>query len=139
MTRVGLYCLLALALLAAGCGGGGGISQENATALVSNLDSVERGARAGECERTRPALLGLERRVQALPSDVDDEVQSTLDTGVQNLGRLFRAQCRQKPKPVPEPIAEPTIDTTPEPEVTEPAPGARAGADSRGADPRAGA
>ena len=124
MMRAAPYCLVVLVLLASGCGGGagGGISQETATALVSNLDNVERGARSGECARTQPALLGLERRVRTLPSDVDDEVQSTLDQGVQNLGRLFKAECKQKRKPAPEPIAEPTFDTAPEPEVTEPEP-----------------
>jgi len=127
-----LLCLLALplavAVSVAGCGGGEAIPQQTAVAFVSNLDSVERGVREGECERTRPTLRGLEQRVRALPGDVDRDVRSTLGRGVQNLERLFEAECKQKPEPVPEPepepepIAPPPVETAPEPEPTEPEP-----------------
>jgi len=121
-----LLCLLALPLAVAGCGGGEAIPQQTAVAFVSNLDSVERGVREGECERTRPTLRGLEQRVRALPGDVDRDVRSTLGRGVQNLERLFEAECKQKPEPVPEPepepIAPPPVETAPEPEPTEPEP-----------------
>ncbi len=121
-----LLCLLALplavAVSVAGCGGGEAIPQQTAVAFVSNLDSVERGVREGECERTRPTLRGLEQRVRALPGDVDRDVRSTLGRGVQNLERLFEAECKQKPEPEPEPIAPPPVEAAPEPEPTAPEP-----------------
>ncbi len=125
-----LLCLLTLPLavvvLVAGCGGGEGIPPKTAAALVSDLDSVERGVREGECERTQPTLRRLEQRVRALPSDVDRDVRATLARGVQNLEQLFKAECKQKPEPVPEPepepVAPPPVVTAPEPEPTAPEP-----------------
>ena len=128
--RARLLCVLtlplAVAVLVAGCGGGEGIPPKTAAALVSNLDSVQRGVREGECERTQPTLRRLEQRVRALPSDVNRDVQATLGRGVRNLEQLFKAECKQKPEPVPEPepepVAPPPVVTAPEPEPTEPEP-----------------
>ena len=113
----------ALCVGVAGCGGGRGIPPDSAAALVRNLDTVERGVRQGECERTRATLEQLVQQARSLPSDVDRDVRSTLDTGVQNLASLFAAECEQKPKPVPEPTPEPEPVPEPEPKpVPEPEP-----------------
>ncbi len=128
--RARLLCLLtlpfAVVVLVAGCGGGEGIPPKIAAALVSDLDSVQRGVREGECEGTQPTLRRLEHRVRALPSAVDPDVQATLDRGVQDLEQLFKAECKQRPEPEPEPepepVAPPPVVTSPEPEPTEPEP-----------------
>ncbi len=116
----------AAALLAAGCGGADQqIPSDSASALVRDIDAIEQGVRAGECERTGSWLQRLERTAGDLPEDVDPELRTTLEGGVDQLERLARAECRQRePEPVveePEPVAPPPVETTPEPEP-EPAP-----------------
>ena len=94
--------------------------------MLRDLDKVEHGVRAGECDATRPTLRRLDRNVADLPDDVDAEVRTTLDGSVDHLGRLVAEQCKQRePDPVvtePEPITPPAVDSTPEPSptVTEP-------------------
>ena len=120
--------LCAAALLAAGCGGADQqIPTGSARALVSDIDAVEQGVRAGECDRTGSRLQRLKRTAGELPEDVDAELRTTLEGGVVQLERLAKAECRQrKPEPVeeePEPVAPPPVETTPEPEPEpEPAP-----------------
>jgi len=134
MLRVRLSRSLALtvsaALLAAGCGGADQqIPTGSARALVADIDAVEQGVRAGECDRTGSRLQRLKRTAGELPEDVDAELRTTLEGGVVQLERLAKAECRQrKPEPVeeePEPVAPPPVETTPEPEPEpepEPAP-----------------
>ncbi len=94
--------------------------------MLRDLDKVEHGVRAGECDATRPTLRRLDRDVADLPDDVDAKVRSALDGSVDHLGRLVAEQCKQRePDPVvtePEPITPPAVDSTPEPSptVTEP-------------------
>jgi hypothetical protein len=120
--------LCAAALLAAGCGGADQqIPTGSARALVADIDAVEQGVRAGECDRTGSRLQRLKRTAGELPEDVDAELRTTLEGGVVQLERLAKAECRQrKPEPVeeePEPVAPPPVETTPEPEPEpEPAP-----------------
>ncbi|HEV2773757.1 MAG TPA: hypothetical protein VGV57_13195 [Thermoleophilaceae bacterium] len=112
-------------LLVAGCGSGE-LPATDAEAMLRDLDKVEHGVQAGECDATRPTLRRLDRNVADLPDDVDAEVRTTLDGSVDHLGRLLAEQCKQRePDPVvtePEPITPPAVDSTPEPSptVTEP-------------------
>lgn len=112
-------------LLVAGCGSGE-LPATDAEAMLRDLNKVEYGVRAGECDATRPTLRRLDRNVADLPDDVDAKVRTTLDGSVDHLGRLVAEQCKQRePDPVvtePEPITPPAVDSTPEPSptVTEP-------------------
>lgn len=112
-------------LVVAGCGSGE-LPATDAEAMLRDLDKVEHGVRAGECDATRPTLRRLDRNVADLPHDVDAEVRATLDGSVGHLGRLVAEQCKERePDPVvtePEPITPPAVDSTPEPSptVTEP-------------------
>jgi hypothetical protein len=114
-------------LLVAGCGGGD-LPATDAQAMLRDLGKVEQGVRAGECQATRPTLRRLNRNVASIPDDVDAEVRTTLDRGVDHLGRLVTKECKQRePDPVvtePEPIAPPPVESTPEPSptITEPPP-----------------
>ena len=123
-----LALTVSAALLAAGCGGADQqIPTGSARALVADIDAVEQGVRAGECDRTGSRLQRLKRTAAELPEDVDAELRTTLEGGVVQLERLAKAECRQrKPEPVeeePEPVAPPPVETTPEPEPEpEPAP-----------------
>ncbi len=125
LSRSLVLTVCAAALLAAGCGGADQlIPTGSARALVGDIDAVEQGVRAGECDRTGSRLQRLKRTAGDLPEDVDAEVRTTLEGGVVQLERLAKAECRQrKPEPVeeePEPVAPP-VEPEPEPEP-EPAP-----------------
>jgi hypothetical protein len=121
--------LLALAvgafLLVAGCGGSE-LPATDAEAMLRDLGKVEQGVRAGECTATRPTLRRLDRNVASVPDDVDAEVRTTLDRGVDHLERLVGKECKQRePDPVvtePDPITPPPVQSTPEPSptITEP-------------------
>jgi len=112
-------------LLVGGCGGRD-LPATDAAALLRDLGKVEQGVRAGECKATQPMLRRLDRNIAAVPDDVDAEVRTTLDRGVDHLGRLVGQECKQRsPDPVvaePEPIAPAPVQSTPEPAptVTEP-------------------
>ena len=112
-------------LLVGGCGGRD-LPATDAAALLRDLGKVEQGVRAGECKATQPTLRRLDRNIAAVPDDVDAEVRTTLDRGVDHLGRLVGQECKQRsPDPVaaePEPIAPAPVQSTPEPAptVTEP-------------------
>ena len=114
-------------LLVAGCGGGE-LPATDAQAMLRDLGKVEQGVRAGECQATRPTLRRLDRNVASIPADVDPEVRTTLDRGVDHLGRLVGRECKQRePDAVvtePEPITPPPVESTPEPSptITEPPP-----------------
>jgi hypothetical protein len=111
---------VAAGLLASGCGGADEqLPKSSARALVRDIDAVEQGVRAGECDDTRSPLRRLKRTAGDLPADVDAELQTTLQGGVGRLERLARAECRQRePEPVepePEQLETPPVYTEPEP------------------------
>ncbi len=112
---------LGASLVGAGCGSGQ-LPATDAEAMLRDLDKVEHGVRAGECDATRPTLRRLDRNVADLPDDVDTEVRTALDGSVDHLGRLVAEQCKQRESdPVvtePEPITPPAVDSTPEPSPT---------------------
>ncbi len=131
LPRLVVSALLA-AVLVAGCGGSdtqipAGVAQ----ALVREIDSIESRVSAGECRQAKSSMQQLGRTAGELPEDVDTDVRTTLAGGIDRLGRLVRAECKQKPKPTPkpEPVEEapepeyvpPAVDTAPEP-APEPAP-----------------
>lgn len=116
--------IVGVPLLVGGCGGRD-LPATDAAALLRDLGKVEQGVRAGECKATQPTLRRLDRNIASVPDDVDAEVRTTLDRGVDHLGRLVSQECKQRPDPVvaePEPIAPAPVQSTPEPAptVTEP-------------------
>ena len=126
-----LVSALFAAMLMAGCGGADAqIPTGVAQALVREIDSIENRVSAGQCRQAKSSMERLVRTAGQLPDDVDTDVRTTLAGGIERLGRLVKAECRQKPKPtpkpepveeVPEPEPEPEpepVETAPEPEVT---------------------
>ena len=124
-----LVSTLLAAVLLAGCGGSDAqIPAGVAQALVREIDAIENRVSAGECGQAKSSMQQLVRTAGALPENVDPDLRTTLAGGIERLGRLVRAECRQKPKPtpkpepveeVPEPEPEPEpVETAPEPEPT---------------------
>ena len=103
-----LALLLGVAVVAAACGGGEPIPSKRAAGIRRDLNTIERGLEARQCEQTRPTFRRLIRKVRNLPSDVDRGVRLTLIDGVQRLEELFEAECEEVPEPMPEPTPEPT-------------------------------
>jgi hypothetical protein len=123
-----LALLLGVAVGVAACGGGEQIPSKRASGIRRDLNTIERGLEARQCEQTRPTFRRLIRRVRNLPSDVDRGVRLTLIDGVQRLEELFEAQCEEVPEPTPKPTPEPTPKPTPEP-TPEPTPPGQYGGD----------
>jgi hypothetical protein len=124
-----LALALAVAALAAGCGGSEKIPEQTAAALNRNLETVENRIEAGECKEARAQLRRVDRTVGGVPVDVDPSVRSTLGRGVDHLDELIGKQCKEKPEPVkrpaappvvPSPEPAPTVTETQEPQVEEP-------------------
>jgi hypothetical protein len=113
--------LLSPIVLVSGCGTSAQpIPVDIAQGLIAEIDAVEQGVRDGECRRMRSTLQRMEREVEALPPNTDEEVRRTLGTGIAHLGRLAQGECKQKRPPVRKPKKKPapTIDTTPGPVQT---------------------
>ncbi len=118
--------LLSSIALAGACGfSADPIPVDIAQGLIAEIDAVEQGVRDGECRRMRSTLRRMEGEVEALPPDTDEEVRTTLGTGIAHLGRLAQGECKQKRPPARKPKRKPapTVDTTPDPvEAPEPEP-----------------
>ncbi len=117
-----LVAAAAVAALA-GCGEDKGrpIPANIASALVSELDQLDARVRAGDCTAVkRGNLKRIDKRLEQLPGDVDQEVRDQVEGAVDNLNDLVETDCRQKPEPEPEPQeTTPPAPTTP-PETTPP-------------------
>ena len=110
--------------LAPGCGGDGDpLPARTANRLLADLQEVDRRVAAGACNDLREDTLPrIDRRLAALPGDVNGDVRGTLEESAEHLSTLVDEQCREKPKPRPQPPpiqTEPEIPTTPTP-PTEP-------------------
>jgi hypothetical protein len=102
--RVLTFALLALALVAAGCGGddeGKPIPAATATQLETQLDGVQArldNGTAGACkdilEGPRgPNLEQVNRIIESLPDDVDSDVRSALQDSFDNLWDRVQDKC----------------------------------------------
>jgi len=102
--RVLTFALLALALVAAGCGGddeGKPIPAASATALNAQLDGVQArldNGTAGACkdilEGPRgPNLEQVNRIIESLPNDVDSDIRSALQDSFDNLWDRVQETC----------------------------------------------
>jgi outer membrane biosynthesis protein TonB len=115
----------AAVLAIAGCGKdkNAPIPGGQAAYLVAQLDQVESRVATGDCVAVkRGTLKRIDKRVAALPDDVDPDVRSDVESAVDNLKGLVEDQCQPKPKPEPEPT-QPQQTTPPEttpPETTPP-------------------
>ena len=128
MTRLLLTALIALAALAAGCGGDDEpkIPRSDAATLRNDLLEAKRRLRPLRCDDLETkSFPKLERRVAELPEDSD--VRDTLEDGLDHLRSLVEAECaarreeREETTTTTEPettTTEPETTTTTEPETT---------------------
>ena len=126
--RVLTFALLALALVAAGCGGddeGKPIPAATATALDAQLDGVQArldNGSAGACkdilEGPRgPNLEQVNQIIESMPDDVDSDIRSALQDSFDNLWDRVQDKCddlsqKQESQQPTETEATPTETTT---------------------------
>ena len=128
-----LAAVLACVLLPA-CGDddeGAGIPTESAAALQNQLDSIQQRFEAGDAA-CRDIVEGddtdrdaVQRRIDALPQDMDPDVRDALSDSFDRLFELVEQECEPKQETTPtETTPPPTIETQPETETqpTETAP-----------------
>jgi len=134
--RVLTFALLALALVAAGCGGddeGKPIPAATATQLDAQLDGVQArldNGTAGACkdilEGPRgPNLEQVNQIIQSLPDDVDSDVRSALQDSFDNLWDRVQDKCdelAQKQEQQQQPTETQTTPTETETTPTETTP-----------------
>ena len=118
------------ALFAAGCGGddeeGEPIPAADADALLTQLELVRDRSDRGICGGANTQVDQLEQKAAALPEDVDPDVRSALDEGLEHLRDLVNDECeenREEPETDTTETEPPPVDTEPEetePEETEP-------------------
>ena len=99
--------LAAVAIVAAGCGGGDepkgkGIPAESVAALQGRLDEIQRRfddatdetPNVGACNDIRSdSFKAVATTVSQLPDDVDPEIRDTLEAGLQRLQELTEEGC----------------------------------------------
>jgi hypothetical protein len=118
-SRAAASVAVLVAAWAAGCGGEGDIPSRQAELLVSGLDRVSESVEAGRCPQALASVASVERRLGRLSSDVDRDVRSTLDDGVDDLRQLVARDCEAPPPPAPEPTPTETTPTETETTPTE--------------------
>jgi hypothetical protein len=136
------FLALAACLLAAGCGsddGGQGIPPDSAAALDRQLDSIQSrfevggGACNDITDGSDPNTTAVERTINGLPGDVDQDVRDAITDGFARLFQLVQEQCEQPQTETetqtdtetptePAPPPPETTETTPPPETTETTP-----------------
>jgi hypothetical protein len=137
--RILTFALVALVLLAAGCGGdeeGEPLPSAQVQLLDGRLDETQRRldeGSAGACtdilNDTRPEV---QKVIDSLPNDVDSDVRSALEESFNNLWDLVQQDCddraaeeesqqqeEQPAEPEPAPTETAPAETTP-PETTPP-------------------
>ena len=115
MKRSAGTVLAAFALLGAGCGSddeeGEPIPRAQAQALLDQLALVEDRSDRGICGSANTQVDELEQKVEQLPENVDPDVRSALEDGLDRLRDLVSDECEENQE-------EPDTDTTEtEPEV----------------------
>lgn len=133
------FLALAACLVAAGCGsddeGGTGIPRNAANALETQLDSIQNrfefgGAACNDItDGDDPNTTAVQKTIDNLPDDVDQDVRNALEQGFDRLFQLVQEQCKEpqtttETETVTEPPPTPTVtqtETTP-PETTETTP-----------------
>jgi hypothetical protein len=135
------FLALAACLLAAGCGSddeGAGIPPDAASALQRQLESIQGrfefgGAACNDItDGEDPNTTAVQRTLDGIPGDVDQDVRDALGQGFERLFQLVEEQCEEpqtdtetQTSPAPEPVPTDTTDTTetePPPTETEPPP-----------------
>lgn len=100
------------------------IPQQDATYLVGQLEEVNQRVSSGACEDvTRGTLVRLEKRVEALPENLDPNVRDALGDSIDELSGMVETNCEEPTEtaPVPEtttptepPQTTPTEETEPD-------------------------
>ena len=106
-TMIGLTALCAIVI--SGCGGAGLIPAGDSSALDQSLGQVAQATAAGDCEAAGSALANAQNQFRSLPSSVNSELRSTLESGLQRLATTVPKQCQGT---VPKPITTPTTTTS---------------------------
>jgi hypothetical protein len=115
-TATVLTALTLVALPLAGCGKEKPkIPRSDARSLVALLETVKRQTDAHACTTVERTIASLERRTEALPSNTDGDVRSSLRDGIANLRELVRSDCFPSQK---KPKTESTDTTTSEPDTS---------------------
>jgi hypothetical protein len=106
----GLAALVAVALLAGGCGGGddevGEIPADRAEQLLSQLESVRTLAANGECEEAEQQASAFGDAVDDLPAEAGTDLKEALRGGAASLGVVISDECEE-----PVGTTEPTSTT----------------------------
>ncbi|MQA73238.1 MAG: hypothetical protein GEU88_02605 [Solirubrobacterales bacterium] len=116
--------LFALTLALASCGSGdeGTIPQDDSEALISLTEAIESAVANGDCDAARERANQLADEVEALPPEVDPDVQKGLLDAAANLVEKAQdpEQCEVATGATGATGAEPTTSPTTEPTTTEP-------------------
>lgn len=128
-SRLAALAAACLSLALGGCGGeekGRPLPARAANAIVTDLDQLQQRVDDGECADVKKGNIPrIQKQIDRLPDDVDEDVRTTLEDGFDRLKQLVDEQCEQKqePKPVePAPEPDPTQPEPTQPEPTEPEP-----------------
>jgi hypothetical protein len=115
-TTLAVLAAVVLALPVAGCGKDKAqIPRSDARSLVAVLETVKRQTDAHSCTTVERTIQSLERRTEALPSGVDEDVRSSLRDGIANLRELVAGECSQVEK---KPETDSTDTSTSEPDTS---------------------
>jgi hypothetical protein len=137
--RTSGFLALAACLVAIGCGSddeGAGIPPDSAAALERQLASVQErfefpggAACADITSGDDPNTTAVQRTIEGLPGDVDQDVRDALVQGFDRLFQLVEEECKEpetdtdtETTPPPELVPTDTTETTPPPTETEPPP-----------------
>ena len=119
--------VVALALLAAGCGQENNralIPQENADALLASVDRVEAACQDEDASAASSELNETKALINELPRRVDNSLQDNLLEWVDQIDRRIDRDCKAEEEPTPtatetpEPTETPTPTATPTPTPT---------------------
>jgi hypothetical protein len=112
-------CAIAVALTGCGSGDEGTIPQDSANDLLTTLDGIESSLGSGDCSLIPGLVNNFVEQVNALPAEVDDEVERGLTQAAANLVELSQdpGQCEEVTGASGEDEVE-TTPTTTEPETS---------------------
>jgi len=136
LSRGGAATIMAIcALTLSACGGddeSGTIPEEQAQALLAQLNEIDDAIEAGDCETAEAQALTFAQAVNELPAEVDPEVRERIVEGARNLESQTGTQCEPAdtgatgeeavipPPETEEPIEEPPAVPPPVEEEEEP-------------------